>query len=261
MIGPILFIILIVGLAISLSSCWQMKRKMSELQTADRLQKAFLQNINHEIRVPLKVFQKMATTISKDDLYLSKNEKRNISDQLMYNSDIIMTLLDEILAFSGIEDKGHQLWLESFNPNALCRRCLEANQHSIYHRQAVKLNFRRELSDEFFIKSDRRLVELIINKLVINACKFTEEGEITVGCNTTEHANRLTFYVADTGQGIPENRLLKLFSYFEERDNLESEVELDLSICDKLANMLKGYLEIDDNVKKGTRIKLILPLR
>lgn len=261
MIGPILIIILGVGLAFSLSSWWKMRRTMNELQTTDRLQKAFLQNISHEIRVPLKVFQKLANTISKDDLYLSKNEKRNISDQLTYNSDLITTLLEEILVFTGIQEKGHQLWLESFSPNALCRRCLEANQQSIYHRQAVKLTFRRELGEEFFIKSDRHLVELIVNKLVINACKFTEEGEITVGCNTTEHPDCLTIYVVDTGNGIPQHRLGKLFSFFEDRDNLESEVELDLSICQKIAKILKGHLQVDENVQKGTRIKVILPLR
>ncbi len=261
MIGPILFIILAVGLAVSVYSWWNMKKKMRELKIADRMQKAFLQNISHEIRVPLKVFQTMASTISKQDLYLSKNEKRNMSEQLVYNSDLITTLMDEMLAFAGIHQKGHQLWLESFSPNALCRRCLEANQNSIYHRQAVKLTFRRELNEEFFIKSDRHLVELIMNKLLINACKYTEEGEIIVSCNTSEYNDCLTLYVSDTGGGIPEGRMNNLFSYFEDNDNLENETELDLSICQKLAELLKGQLMVDENYRKGTRIKLILPIR
>jgi len=261
MIGPILIISLAVGFVISFSSWWRMKKKVHDLKIADRMQKAFLQNISHEIRVPLKVFQHLANTISKEDLYLSKNEKRNISDQLVYNSDLITTLLDEVMMFAGIHQKGHKLWLESFSPNALCRRCLEANQQSIYHRQNVKLSFRRELSEEFFVKSDRHLVELIINKLVINACKFTEEGEITVGCNTTEHPDCVTLYVSDTGRGIPESRMDNLFNYFEDNDHLDNEAELDLSICQKLAELLKGQLLVDENYHKGTRMKVVLPLR
>jgi len=236
-------------------------RQMRSLKASKRMNQVFLRNINHEIRVPLKVFQNLATTIGKDDLYLSKSEKRNISDQLVYNSNLITTFLDEVMLFTGAELKGHKLWMESFSPNALCRRCLEANMQSIYHRQAVRLSFKRELSDEFFVKSDRHLVELIVSKLVINACRFTEIGEITVGCNTNEHPDNLTIYVKDTGRGIPENRINNIFTFFEEVDNLYDEAELDLSICHKLAKTLGGELQHDIEYQKGTRMKLILPLR
>ncbi len=261
MVASVLLIILGVVLIAALSSLWTLRKQMRELQADDRMQKAFLQNIGNEIQVPLKVFHTLAATISQDDLYLSRNEKRNMSDQLNYNSDLIRTLLDEVLVFAGIRQSGHQLWLESFSPNALCRRCLEANQNSIYHRQAVKLLFHRGVSEEFFIKSDRHLVELIVSKLVINACKFTEQGEITVGCNTTEHRDCLTIFVADTGDGIPANRLSSLFSYFENHSDLANEAELDLSICKKVADILKGNIQVDENYSGGTRIKLILPLR
>lgn len=82
--------------------------------------------------------------VGKEDLYLSKNEKRNISDQLNYNANLVETLMDEVMMFTESSNEGHQLHIESFSPNALCRRCLEANMYSIYHRQAVKLNFKRE---------------------------------------------------------------------------------------------------------------------
>jgi len=261
MVASVLLIILGVVLIAALPSLWTLRKQMRELQADDRMQKAFLQNIGNEIQVPLKVFHTLAATISQDDLYLSKNEKRNMSDQLNYNSDLIRTLLDEVLVFAGIREKGHQLWMESFSPNALCRRCLEANQNSIYHRQAVKLLFHRGVSEEFFIKSDRHLVELIVSKLVINACKFTEQGEIAVGCNTTEHPDCLTIFVADTGHGIPEGRMNNLFNYFEDQEDLADEAELDLSICQELAQILKGNLQVDDSYQNGTRIKLILPLR
>jgi len=238
-----------------------MSKRMRSLKASERMKQVFLRNVNHEIRVPLKVFHNLAMTIGKDDLYLSKSEKRNISDQLVYNSNLISTFLDEVMLFTGAEEKGHQLWMESFSPNALCRRCLEANMQSIYHRQAVRLSFKRELNDEFFVKSDRHLVELIVSKLIINACRFTEEGEITVGCNTVEHPDQLTIYVKDTGRGIPENRVNNIFTFFEEPDHLYDDAELDLSICQKLAKSLGGNLVHDVEYQKGTRMKLILPLR
>jgi len=132
---------------------------------------------------------------------------------------------------------------------------------SIYHRSAVKLHFRRELSDGFFLNSDRHLVELIVNKLVINACRFTEQGEIVVGCNTTEHAGKLTISVSDTGGGIPTNRRNRLFSYFERPDDVKDKAELDLSICQRIAEKLGGELFYDEHYQFGTRFMLVLPMR
>ena len=150
--------------------------------------------------------------ISKDDLYLSKNEKRDITDQLQYNANLIGTFIDEVLVFTEADTTGRQLKEELFSPNGLCVRCLEANMHSIFHRQAVKLNFKRELSDEFFVKSDRHIVEVIVNKLILNSCRFTEEGSITLGCNTSERDGQIVFFVEDTGGGIPENRKNNLYT-------------------------------------------------
>lgn len=244
--------------------CWLLYRTMMEvrsLKKMDRMEQAFLQNINHEIRVPLKAIKSLAATVGQEDLYLSKNEKRNISDQMVYNSNLVSTLIDEVVMFSNAQEPGVTLKMESFSPNALCRRCLEANVLNIYHRQAVKMLFRRELNDEFFVQSDRHLVELIINKLVVNACRFTEQGEVSVGCNVEEFPDCLTISVTDTGVGIPENRIGNLFSFFEEPDDVNDEAELDLSICSKLAEKLGGKLLHDSNRKKGTRMMLVLPLR
>jgi K+-sensing histidine kinase KdpD len=261
MMEKIVIIVLAVLLAVALFLLWKTREALAAAMKSERMKQSFLQNINHELQVPLKMFQSLAKTVGKEDLFLSKNEKRNISEQIAYNANLIGTLVDEVMMFTGAENVGHKLLMESFSPNALCRRCLEANVHSIYHRQAVRLAFKRELSDEFFIKSDRHLVELIVSKLVINACKFTEEGEVVLGCNTTEHPDRLTIYVRDTGQGIPENRLGSIFTYFEKPDDLQDEAELDLSVCGRIAENLGGQLRHDARYQNGTRLMLILPLR
>ncbi len=255
-------IILSLALLACLGSVISMRRELAAIRKADRMKKAFLMNMDHEIRVPLKVLSGLANIVAKEDLYLSKNEKRNISDQMNYNSNLISTLLDEVMMFSGSGNTGHQMSQESFSPNELCRRCLEGNMYSTFHRQAVKLNFKRELSDEFFVKSDRHLVELILNKLILNACRFTENGEVLVGCNTSENTNCLTIFVEDTGMGIPENRQNKLFSWFDEPEDMNDEAELDLSICHQVARKIGATLLVDGNYRRqGTRMLFILPLR
>lgn len=258
----IILIIALVGLVCCLGYIKTLKSRINAMAKSERMKQAFLSNINHEIRMPLKAVSEMAGMVSKEDLYLSKNEKRNISDQLTFNANLIGTLMDEAMMFTDTTSDGHPFHMESFSPNALCRRCLEANMYSIYHRQAVKLNFKRELNDEFFVKNDRHLVELILNKLILNACRFTEVGEVLVGCNTSENVDRLTVFVEDTGVGVPESRRNNLFSWFEEPDDINDEAEIDLSICQRVAQKIGGVLFIDDHYqRRGTRMVLVLPLR
>lgn len=258
----ILFVTVLLGLVLALWYIVKLRHRICETSKSERMKLAFLHNINNEIHIPLKSVADLANTIAKDNLYLSKNEKRNIADQLVYHSNLISTLVDEIIMFSDNSKEGRQLHIESFSPNALCRRCLEGNALSIYHRQAVKLNFKRELNDEFFVKNDRHLIELILNKLILNACRFTEVGEVVVGCNLSENTGSLTIFVEDTGVGVPENRRNNLFSWFESPDDIQDDVEIDLSICRRVAQKIGGELIMDENYqRRGTRFVLIVPLR
>lgn len=258
----VIVVILVLALIACLCYILILKRDLKEILKADRMKQVFLTNISHEIRVPLKAVLGLANIISKEDLYLSKNEKHNISDQMNYNANLIGTLINEVIIFTDVNEKGQQLRIESFSPNELCRRCLEANMYSIYHRQEVKLNFKRELNDEFFVESDRHLIELVLNKLILMSCRFTEEGEILVGCNTSEHTDSLTIYVADTGGGIPENRKKNMYTWFDNPEDMNDEAELDLSICQRVAQKLGGVLLLDDKyARRGTRMMLVLPLK
>ena len=261
MVQNVILIILAVALIACVVSLCMVGRQLAKVRKYDRMKRAFLNNVSREIRTPLKSVIEMAAVLAKEDLYLSKDEKRNIADQLQYNANLIGTFIDEVLVFTEADTVGHQVKEDTFSPNGLCVRCLEANMHSIFHRQAVKLTFKRELSDEFFVKSDRHLIEVIINKLILNSCRFTEEGTITLGCNTTENVRQITFFVEDTGGGIPENRKKNLYTWFEDPEDMADEAELDLSICQRLARKLGGVLEHDETYVKGTRMLLILPLK
>ena len=261
MVQNVILIILAVALIACVVSLCMVGRQLAKVRKYDRMKRAFLNNVSREIRTPLKSVIEMAAVLAKEDLYLSKDEKRNIADQLQYNANLIGTFIDEVLVFTEADTVGHQVKEDMFSPNWLCVRCLEANMHSIFHRQAVKLTFKRELSDEFFVKSDRHLIEVIINKLILNSCRFTEEGSVTLGCNTTENVRQITFFVEDTGGGIPENRKKNLYTWFEDPEDMADEAELDLSICQRLARKLGGVLEHDETYVKGTRMLLILPLK
>lgn len=233
--------------------------KLVEARRASRIKTAFLKGLSREIRTQLHSVSGMAEIISREDLYLSKSEKRNISTQIKYNASLISTLLDE-LSILFDEHGGHQLKDERFSPNILCERCIDANLPFVH--EGVRLTLHRELSDTNFVLADYHIVELIMNKLVGASCQFTKQGEITLGCRRGEPSNLLIFYVQDSGGAmIPEDRKAVLFKWFENPDENSEPTEFDLSVAQRLAQKVGGYLRYDEEWTKGTRMEFVLPVR
>lgn len=255
-------ILLIVCLCVCLISFMllrSMQEKLAALQKSDKMKSFVIRALNREIRTPLHSVSGLAEIISKDDLYLSKEEKKNITDQIQYNTNMIATLLDEVTMYSDESRGGHQIQNERLNPNLLCQRCLDANRN--YAQKGVKMVFRHELSDSFFFSSDRHIVELVLNKLVFNSCRFTKEGEISIGCRHREGERQMMFYVQDTGGGIPQDRKAYLYSWFDQPEEMSDYTEFDLSAAQRLAAKVGGYLKLDELYQEGTRMEFILPVR
>ncbi len=232
--------------------------KLSAYRKSDKMKTIFMKRLCSEIRTQLHSVSGLAEIISKDDLYLSKDEKKDISSQIQYNTGLITTLLDEATVFFSEDKAGHRMEDDHFSPNLLCQRCIDANRSQVH--EGVRLIFRRNLSDSFFVSADVHLVELIMNKLISTACKFTMQGEVSVTCKSTS-PYLLTFYVEDTGCGIPEGRKGNVFSWFDEPDESVDITEYDLSIAQRLASKLGGFLRMDEKLKKGTCIAFTLPVR
>lgn len=237
----------------------QQQVRVSALYKSDKLKSHFVKLLAYELRAPLQSVMKLAEMMNNNELYLSKEEKKHVADQIGYHSNLMATLLDEVEIYSDSDKKGHSITDERFSPNRLCERCIDANIHNT--QKGVKITFRQETGHGVFVSADRHIVELVLNKLVLLACRFTKKGEITVGCRYDENSRSLTFVVQDTGGGIPESRQDALFKWYNDPDDVFDETEIDLSVAQKLASKLGGFLHRDDTYKNGTRMEFILPVR
>lgn len=254
----VLVILIIVCLALVLWGRAQ-QVKLSEMQKSRGVRTAFLKGLIREVRTHLHSVGGLSEIISKDDLYLSKSEKRHITTQIKYNTSLISTLLDELSILSDVHG-GHQLKDERFSPNILCERCIDANLPSVH--EGVRLTLTRELTDSYSVEADYHIIELIINKLVACSCQFTMKGDITLGCHLGESPNLLVFYVQDTGgTTIPEDRKASIFDWFDNPDENCEPTEFDLSVAQRLAEKVGGYLRYDEQWTRGTRMEFILPVR
>lgn len=258
----IMIILLILCFCICLVCILRMRslqRSLAAMQKSDKMKSFFIRALSREIRTPLHSVSGLAEIISREDLYLSKEEKKNITDQIQYNTNLIATLLDEVTIYSDDGKGGHQLQADRFSPNQICQRCLDVNR--AYAQKGVKMTFRHELGDSFFISSDRHIVELVLNKLVFTACRFTKKGEVAVGCRLLEANRQLMFFIEDTGAGIPQDRKAYMYTWFEQPEGMADDTEFDLSVAQRLASKLGGYLQLNESYQKGTRMEFILPVR
>lgn len=264
-LGSMLVIIIIFILAAALLLCLSKLRtqakKMAKTRKENFIMSAFIGKFDREVNVPLQNVKKLAKMVAEDGLYLSKTEKRSISEQILYNSNIISTMLEECVLATH-EERGHNIEKESFCPNILCQKSIDAVmlQRKLTPNPNVKISFRRTLSDSFFISSDPHYVELILAKLIWNSCRFTEKGEITVSCNTNERKDTIIFCVQNPCSGIPEGREEKLFSWFDNPEDCPDDAEIDLSVAQRMAMKLGGILNVDETYEAGMKIQLILPI-
>ena len=200
----ILVVVLVIVCLVLVFRLKQQQERVSALYRSDKLKSHFVRLVAYEFRSPLQSVRKLTEMMGKKDLYLSKEEKKHVADQISYHASLMATLLDEVEIYADSNKKGHEITDERFSPNHVCERCIDANLHNV--PEGVKMSFRQETGFGVVVSADRHLVELVLNKLVVLACKFTKEGEITVGCRYEEDSHRLTFVVQDTGGGIPEGR-------------------------------------------------------
>ena len=253
-------IIILVVLCLTLiASLIKEHARVKTFRQSDEMKTLFIDALAREIRTPLHSVSGLAEIISKEDLYLSKEEKKNISDQILYNARLIDTVLDEVSLFSDEGGNVRTMKNERFSPNRVCMTCIDANLASA--NPGVKIVFRRGVGDELFISAERHIVELVLSKLINISCRFTKKGEITVGCRFDETHRLLTYIVEDTGGGIPEERKDALFKWFDDPSLASDIVEFDVSVSYRLAQKIGGNLHWDSTYTKGTRMEFVFPVR
>ena len=253
-------IIILVVLCLTLiASLIKEHARVKTFRQSDEMKTLFIDALAREIRTPLHSVSGLAEIISKEDLYLSKEDKKNISDQILYNARLIDTVLNEVSLFSDEGGNVRTMKNERFSPNRVCMTCIDANLASA--NPGVKIVFRRGVGDELFISAERHIVELVLSKLINISCRFTKKGEITVGCRFDETHRLLTYIVEDTGGGIPEERKDALFKWFDDPSLASDIVEFDLSVSYRLAQKIGGNLHWDSTYTKGTRMEFVFPVR
>ncbi|MDP3749425.1 MAG: ATP-binding protein [Phenylobacterium sp.] len=229
-----------------------------DAETANRAKSTFLATMSHEIRTPQNGVLGMAQAMAMDGL---TERQRDRLDVIRQSGETLLAILNDVLDLSKIEAGKFELEEAPFDVAQLAR-----GAHAAFSAIAGKKGLAFDLviapAAQGVYRGDSTRVRQILYNLVSNALKFTESGEVRVTVDRAGDALRLT--VADTGIGIPAERLASLFQKFEQADASTTRryggTGLGLAICRELAGLMGGVVDASSAPGAGTTFVVSLPL-
>ena len=221
-------------------------------EKADRMKSSFIANISHEIRTPLNTIVDVAELL-KDSTKEACTEYVRIINN---NSDLMLNLVNDVLDLSSMEDDNFTLHLQPVDIQECCRHALDMTRHRI--NPNINVIFTHP---EFplITNSDPFRLEQLLTNLLINAAKFTEQGEICLDYKVNRETGEIVFSVTDTAYRIPSDKQDLIFNNFEKVNDFKQRNGLGLSVCKAISQHLGGKLHIDVPYPPGVRFVFVLP--
>ena len=227
----------------------QLKRERAE--ELDRLKSAFLANMSHEIRTPLNAIVGFSQVLVDEE---DRETRQEFADIIQNNNELLQRLIADVLDLSKIESNSMPLIYKDQDIPTLMKE--------IYSMILLRMHEGVELElydcEELVMETDRNRLTQILTNLLTNAIKYTQEGSIRFGYKRS--ALSVEFFVQDSGEGIPEDKIDTIFSRFVQLDNWSKGVGLGLAICQGLVEQMGGNIRVTSRVGEGSVFYVTLPL-
>jgi signal transduction histidine kinase len=229
---------------------------------AEGMKTAFIQNMSHEIRTPLNAIVGFGEMLADKGMNLSSQEKSEFSKLIEYNSEMLTTLINDLLDLPELLSGKYKLNLSDASAKDICG-------------VVTKMVAQRVPSGVMFVKDEpgydiplhtdkERVVQVLVN-FCTNACKYTSHGSITlkyemVAKERDNLPDMVRFSVTDTGTGIPSEKADTIFRRFEKLDEFKQGNGLGLNICRTIADILNGRCWLDTSYQGGARFYFEIPI-
>ena len=233
----------------------RMKEAQLKAEEANQLKSAFLANMSHEIRTPLNAIVGFSNLLSMVE---DKEEMLEYAGIIETNTELLLQLINDILDMSKIESGMYDFHVTQVDANQLMSEVEQVARLRI-RTDEVSLSFAERLPQCVFHTDKNRLIQVLTN-LVVNAIKFTSQGEIQIGYRLKD-AHTLYFYVSDTGCGMSAEQCEHVFERFVKYNTFIQGTGLGLSICKMIIEKLGGEIGVQSESGKGSVFWFTLPYR
>ena len=231
----------------------QLKQETERANQSGMMKSTFMANMTHEIRTPLNSIVGFSDVLP---MMQTKEEKQEIIRVIMNNCDMLMRLINDLLALSTVDSGGINLMPKDFDfSKAFDDICTSAAERV----QNPQVKFIKENPCETLpVYMDPGRIQQVITNFVTNAVKYTQEGHIKVGYTLQDDGIRI--YCEDTGAGIPKEDQEKVFERFVKLNDYVQGTGLGLSICKAISEKCGGKIGVEsEGDGKGSTFWMWIP--
>ena len=229
-------------------------------EESDRLKSAFLANISHEIRTPMNAIVGFSSLLDNPDI--QNDEKDGFIKNIVKSSETLMILIDDLVEMSKIQSNQFNIIKKKVDINELLKELYDYFKLKI-ESENINLSIVGDTnSNSLICIVDPIRLNQVLSNLIGNAIKFTESGFVKYGVFVHEQGY-LTFFVEDSGIGIPESVGNSVFERFIKIETSLTKfydgLGLGLSICYQLVNAMGGSIWYESKLNKGTKFFFTIP--
>lgn len=242
----------------------QISEREQELEKYLMLKNEFIQNIQHEINTPVTGIVSLAQTLDQDYSKFSVKERRDAIKSIAASAQRFDVVINSLLDLSKLSSLTYVLDKKLINFSNLVHKRLDYCRR-LYIENKV-LGFSTKIQQNLVINCDEHYIASTIDHLIINAIKYSNEGNITIGLSQSD--NIIDFYITDEGVGIPKHELYHIFGAFIVGSKTRTKSGyipnghrgIGLTLCEKAIVAHNGTIWAESDGVKGATFRFSLPI-